>query len=136
MPGKTRVSLHSEAKLRDSLKSSADWAQNMYICATQLKMCTYAGRVRASLALDAGERTRRPCYNVLTSFTNNTGAILFDVYPLDKIQHGYEDKKFELSPCTVEYSPDPQSRQLTEFGAPATIFDSLAPQIKVLLFRS
>ena len=47
---------------------------------------------------------------------NNTSAALFDVRPLDNIQPGYEDK---LPPCAVEYSPDPQSRQLAELGAPA-----------------
>ena len=95
-------------------------------------MCTYAGRVSASLALDAGERIRRPCYNVFTSFSQTTRAIC----PLDKIQHRYEDKTVELSPCAVEYSPDTQSRQLAEFGAPAAspIFASLATsQIQVLL---
>ena len=50
-------------------KPSADCAQDMCICATELKMCTYASRVRASLALDAGERTRRPCYTVFISFS-------------------------------------------------------------------
>ena len=44
----------------------------MCICATDIKMCTYAGRVRASLALDARERTRRPCYNAFTSFSQRT----------------------------------------------------------------
>ena len=104
----------------------------MCICATELKMCTYAGRVSASLALDAGERIRRPCYNVFTSFSQITRVIC----PLDKIRHRYEDKKVELSPCAVEYSPDTQSRQLAEFGAPAAspIFASLATsQIQVLL---
>ena len=41
----------------------------MCICATEIKICTYACRVRASLALDARERTRRPCNNVFTSYS-------------------------------------------------------------------
>ena len=44
----------------------------MCMCAAEIKVCTYAGRVRARLALDAGKRTRRPCYNVFTSFSQTT----------------------------------------------------------------
>ena len=90
----------------------------MCICATELKMCTYAGRVRASLTLDAGKRTRRPCYNVFTSFSQTTAVL----YPLTC------DTKVELSPCALEYFPDTQSRQLAVFGAPAAspIIESLA----------
>ena len=47
----------------------------MCICATEIKMHTYAGRVRASLALDARERTRRPCYNAFTSLSQRTPVL-------------------------------------------------------------
>ena len=64
----------------------------MCICAAEIQMCTYACRVRASLALDTGERTRRPCYNVFTSLAKNASAKSFDVCQLDEIEHRYERK--------------------------------------------
>ena len=93
----------------------------MCMCAAEIKVCTYAGRVRASLALDAGKRTRRPCYNVFTSFSQTTPDVCWIWAQMAQCLICARQISNNISsPDPVQYVPAWHVLQVADSEAPAT----------------